>query len=585
MRNPRPILALLAGIAAAVLALLAPSGAAAVTFRFAAPSGATSGSCTSAASPCTLPYVLNSAAQTGDDITVEPGAYNLVAQLDPATTSLDIHGEAGAARPVITGVTGFCYPILLSAAGTKLEDLEFDGPSGDCWPLLFSGASADNLILRGQASQNIGGILLQGGTLRNSAVIANQANAVGVEVDGATGLTGDTIEATGSAGDGIDVENLGSGAVTLAVSNSIIGGGAGGVDVHATNASSGTLAVNVDHSDFSSATPSAGNVTVTAPGTNGNVTGAPILANLGSGDLHEAAGSPTIGAGAAGASTGSADFDGDPRVFAAGTACASVDIGADQFQPAAAPVVTTGAASAVTQSSATLAGTANPGGAAQTAHFEYGPAAPGGGPPATLTSTATQCLAPTVTGQSVTATIGSLTPGTVYYYRLVAVNALGTTTPQLTQTFTTPATVTTAPSPAAPPVVTDVSESARTWRESNGLPHESSARRKPPIGTRFSFTASEPATVTLAFFAEHVPGRKVGGRCVAATARNAGKPHCTRRVASGSLSFAAHAGTNSVAFGGRISRTAKLRPGRYTVEISAAGAHGAPQTLSFTIAA
>ena len=61
---------------------------------------------------------------------------------------------------------------------------------------------------------------------------------------------------------------------------------------------------------------------------------------------------------------------------------------------------------------------------------------------------------------------------------------------------------------------------------------------------------------------------------------------CTRSVPSGSLSFSAGAGPHTLAFQGRVTRTRKLKPGTYTLTITATNAAGqrAAKTLSpFTI--
>jgi hypothetical protein len=62
---------------------------------------------------------------------------------------------------------------------------------------------------------------------------------------------------------------------------------------------------------------------------------------------------------------------------------------------------------------------------------------------------------------------------------------------------------------------------------------------------------------------------------------------CTRTVTAGSLTFTGHSGTNTVAFQGHVSPVAKLKPGHYTLVITAtnsAGVRSAPMSLSFTIA-
>ncbi|HME02503.1 MAG TPA: hypothetical protein VKG38_05670, partial [Solirubrobacteraceae bacterium] len=54
----------------------------------------------------------------------------------------------------------------------------------------------------------------------------------------------------------------------------------------------------------------------------------------------------------------------------------------------------------------------------------------------------------------------------------------------------------------------------------------------------------------------------------------------------GTISFTGHLGTNKVFFQGRLSRSKKLQPGRYTVTVNAtdaAGGRSAPVSLRFTV--
>jgi hypothetical protein len=62
-------------------------------------------------------------------------------------------------------------------------------------------------------------------------------------------------------------------------------------------------------------------------------------------------------------------------------------------------------------------------------------------------------------------------------------------------------------------------------------------------------------------------------------------PACTRTVTVGALSFIAGAGAHQVRFQGRISNHNKLKPGRYTLIITATNAAGQQATarLTFTI--
>jgi alpha-tubulin suppressor-like RCC1 family protein len=144
------------------------------------------------------------------------------------------------------------------------------------------------------------------------------------------------------------------------------------------------------------------------------------------------------------------------------------------------------------------------------------------------------------------------------------------------------------PSPRPPPrfglALTNVAESNSAWFLDNSLARISS-RRQPPVGTTFSLHLDRPAKVRFAF-TKRITGRRARSRCVAATRANRRKPRCTLVVTRGTLSFHGHAGTNRVAFGGRISRATKLRPGYYTLVITAtdsAGNRAKPHALTFTI--
>ena len=89
-----------------------------------------------------------------------------------------------------------------------------------------------------------------------------------------------------------------------------------------------------------------------------------------------------------------------------------------------------------------------------------------------------------------------------------------------------------------------------------------SAVRRPPVGTAFKYMLDRAATVRFDF-TQPSSGRKVGGKCVTPNKRNRSKPKCTRL--RGSLTFAGHAGLNTVALQGlarrapRSSRPASTR--------------------------
>jgi uncharacterized delta-60 repeat protein len=155
----------------------------------------------------------------------------------------------------------------------------------------------------------------------------------------------------------------------------------------------------------------------------------------------------------------------------------------------------------------------------------------------------------------------------------------------LTASSTHTVTVTTAPSVTAPPAprVSHVFETARRWREATGQ-HRVPRKRRPRVGTTFGFTLNEPAQVVMSFV-QKLPGRRLGHRCVPPSPHSDHQRRCSRTLVAGTLTFAGHAGANTVRFAGRISRTRTLKPGDYTLMITATGSAGRRATteLRFTI--
>jgi hypothetical protein len=550
-----------AALAVSVFLLVASAAPAFAAQRFASPSGG--GLACTSQTPCSIVSAINNAGDN-DEVIVEPGTYG--SQASPITTALNethngvtIHGIAGESRPVIFDSPGG-VALTVNALSSTARYLDIESADVGAF-VAGSGSALDQMIVHSTgAAACDGGV---DGTIMNSVCWSNASDG---EVTNVTGCSSSSIPvtlrnvdayATGASGKGIDAVGGTSCDVSITGTNVIARGPTADVE---SDTSGGTAAVTLDHSDFTSVHTGGG--TASPPGIGSNTTSDPVLANPGGGDFHETGASPTIDAGATDSANGSSDFEGQPRTEAGKT-----DIGADEFM--LPPTLTTSAPTGVGMTSATLNGTVNPNHAATAYSFHYGTT------PSLSSSTPDQTLAASRSPQPVSAVIGGLPPNTKIYWQLVAFNAAGTSA-------TPPQTFVTLPLPRA--VFSSVSQAHSKWRESNKLVTISRRHRRPPVGTTFNFTLNETASVRLNF-TQRLPGRKVRGKCVAQTRHNRHKHRCTRTVSRGQLSFLGHAGANHVKFGGRISTFRKLKPGKYTLVITAT-VSGEPSTttkLSFTI--
>jgi Divergent InlB B-repeat domain len=150
------------------------------------------------------------------------------------------------------------------------------------------------------------------------------------------------------------------------------------------------------------------------------------------------------------------------------------------------------------------------------------------------------------------------------------------------------ATFSAVPQPTATVVqvlaLTHVSQTHARWRKASGRSRSLSSKQHVPVGTTFSFDLNESASVTLSF-SEHLAGRKLGKSCVAPSNETNMNHRCTRDLAAGTLIVAAHAGRNSVRFAGALASHGELKPGNYTLMLTAnvSGKHSTPSQLHFTI--
>jgi hypothetical protein len=175
------------------------------------------------------------------------------------------------------------------------------------------------------------------------------------------------------------------------------------------------------------------------------------------------------------------------------------------FRTTDVPTVTTGSASQVDESSATVAGTVDPQGLGTTYSVQYGTG------PTSLTSTATGGDAGSSVGpQDETVDLTGLQPSTTYYYRVVATNADGASTNTDSGTFATP------PAPTIQPgTPSDVSESAATLQASvnpNGGATSYHFEYRPASGGAYTSTAVQTLSgaVTPQAISAYITGLAAG---------------------------------------------------------------------------
>jgi hypothetical protein len=565
--------------AAACFVLAMSSSASAATTRIVAPGA------TRKVNPCTTTHPCNyiwaiQHSTSGDVVAFESGQYDY----DGTVNTTDVYVAVGVTlepapgattRPVIKQTVGYasCNCPVLGVDGT-INGLEIDQATGTVNHASGAVDIGAGTVERSKLEGVLDGMYdTGGGHLVNSVVVADHGLAVWDLAVGKT-MTLDNVTAIAhGATQGVAIEASAQviGTTTLNITNSIARGD--DLDV-LSNSSTGSTDVTLHYSDARDANELAeksGAGTARLTDTDHPMRLDPVFAPA----YTEAAGSPTIDAGTADPASGTLDLFGGAR-----TVGPAVDIGATEWQ-GAAPAVTTGAASAISMTAATIAGSVDPEDLTTTWHVNYGPTTAYG------SRSASQTLLPGTAAQVVSSALSGLAPGTTYHYQLVAVNGRGPSA-GADGTFTT---TSAAPPPdTTPPAISQASLSPRSFAVSRTATAVSARghrhRRHPPKGTAIHFTLSEAAAVTLTI-TQKLMGRRHGKRCIATKSKHAGKrPRCTILKTIGTLTRGSEpAGADTVAFSGRIG-TRALRRGSYTLQIDAtdhSGNRARPQTLKFTV--
>jgi hypothetical protein len=414
-------------VGVAAVALGGASAAQANTPRYASVSPVSTDACTADA-PCSIQAAINGTGanpvHAGDEVIVLPGTYGssdapTPALSDTTGTPVHIHGQAGAARPLILS-NAISAAITLNDPGSSLSHVAVESvaPAGGI-AINLQGGSASDVVAATSTNNGVACEVL--GSLSDAICSSAGISGAAIEADTSSvgtqtvspAIHGVTAWASGTGSDGLRVHGTTDSPIPVHATNTIFHGAS---DVDA----SGPSTVTLDHDSF--ATVAAGpSAAVTPAGTAGNVGAAQLVAPANA-NFRELPTSPTVDSGAPDASA--LDVYGGQRTLGHGT-----DIGAAELVPAPGALAT--GASSVTDTTATVTGFVDPEGLPTVAHFLYG-TTPGTG------SHTLDIPAGTAAGaKRFSVQLTGLRPNQTYYVRLQATSVGGTTISPLS-TFKTP---------------------------------------------------------------------------------------------------------------------------------------------------
>jgi hypothetical protein len=286
--------------------------------RFAAPEGKGAEPCAQTA-PCSLKDAISNA-KAEDEVIVGAGSYSVTAAIFAPVKGLYVHGDFSGPMPRINAsVPG---PPISLLEGTHIAYLEVFNTAGEAaWGFFCTlGWRIERVRVQVlSANGTIGINQSESCIVRDSLILAQGPKALGLSVNGSTTVGVDrnlTVSATGAGSIGAFVSTSSVGGLDLR--NTILAGDE--FDLKVGNKSKAF--VGSSSLDSSKIEPEGLMIDV-----GGNQTAAPLFVDAAKGDYREAAGSPTIDAGA-NDQLGPVDLAGSPRIIGG-----AVDIGAFEFVP------------------------------------------------------------------------------------------------------------------------------------------------------------------------------------------------------------------------------------------------------------
>jgi hypothetical protein len=325
------LLAAALSLALALMLVVAVTRSEAIATRYASPVG--SGTACSQPEPCTLPEAL-SIATTGQIVEAVGNKGTYGTPTSPLSATLVVPKEV-----TLEGVPGEPKPIVYSASSTFGIELK-EGADLDGFTVHESAFNA-TAVVPGQGSEidRVLAVSDSGGgfsgnfdiTISNSAGSGRYGFFEGLGGSGITEvqLRGDSFFGTEA---GVEISSTGVNIYPELINSIFLGEGFG---IRAYASGGGHVEIAATHSSYAHPKIEA-NASITAEGTEGNQTTAPLLVDPEHGDFHERAGSPTIDTGLEGAANGPLDLDGNARSSASTLTCtgpgaAHIDIGAYEY--------------------------------------------------------------------------------------------------------------------------------------------------------------------------------------------------------------------------------------------------------------
>jgi hypothetical protein len=332
---------------AVALSLLLASAATAAT-RYAAPGGTGADPCANPAKPCSVftaadQYAPHTTIEAGDVVELAPGTYYAEVEGEfgyiPSVAlpaGVTVRGEPGKARPVIVLRDNEAYGAFYVPTGAEVADVEIRNRARHGPAIEVSGGTLDRVIARSTGSGEPTCDFLSG-TIRSSACLSSgRGSAIGANVAAKGTYVGvirnSTLIATGPGSVGMDFICLAfkrgmtvsidaAGVLVKGEEKDVIASGlplnkGRGAKVRIVLRASSYATVETKATDH-------GRATITAPGTNGNITAPPLLA---ADNLHQLPGSPTVDKGATDGASDTLDIDKQPRTIGG-----LPDIGADEL--------------------------------------------------------------------------------------------------------------------------------------------------------------------------------------------------------------------------------------------------------------